>query len=213
VKLSNKIREKIMNTKVVKHNREAWLKSAMRVAVIGLAALVLAACQPAAQPAASQSAAAPGQVSGGGGQRSNFQMSPAAELPTTQSAVRGLVVKIDGNMLTVMEGGGFGGNFGGGTNGTPRPTPDGTPRAKPTPGGGTEVQVDVSNAQVYQDVTFANLNGQPPSGTVQQKVEASSLDKVVANSRVTIWGDQNGDQITAKVIVYTQARSSQPQQP
>ena len=209
-----------MNAKVMKSKRDAWRQSAVIVAMIGLAALVLAACQPADQSAASQPAAAQGQVAGGGGQRPNFQMSPAAELPTTQPAIRGMVVSVNGNTLTVMEGGGFGGNFGGGangtpraSNGTPRPTPNGTPRARPTPGGGTQVQVDVSSAQVYQDVTMASFNGQRPSGTIQQKVEASSLDKIAANSSVTIWGDQNGNQITAKVIVYTQLRSSQPQQP
>jgi len=202
-----------MNTKVVKNKREAWLKSAVLVTMIGLA-LVLAACQPADQPAATQAAAdSQGQGAGGGGQR--FQMSPAPELPTTQPAVRGMFVSLNGSTLIVMEGGGFGGNFGGanGTpragNGTPRPTPNGTPRARPTPGGGTQIQVDVSSAQVYQDVTMASFNGQRPSGTIQQKVEASSLDKIPANSFVTIWGDQNGNQIMAKVIVYTQARSSQ----
>ena len=200
-----------MNAKVVKNKREARAKGAMLVAVIGLVALVLAACQPAAQPTPTEVAGTQGQGFGGG-QRPNFQMSPAPELPTTQPVIRGQVVTLDGNTLTVMEGGGFGGNFGGGANnGTPRPTPNGTPRARPTPGGGTQVQVDVSGAQVYQDVTMASPNGQPPSGAIQQKVEVSSLDKVVANSRVTIWGDQNGDQIMAKIIVYTQPRSNQQQ--
>ena len=56
------------------------------------------------------------------------------------------------------------------------------------------------------DVTFASLNGQPPSGTVQQKVEASNLDGISENSRVTVWGEQNANQITAKVVVYSPPR-------
>jgi hypothetical protein len=71
--------------------------------------------------------------------------------------------------------------------------------------------VDVSGATIYQDVTFANLNGQPPSGTIQQVVQASSLTSLASSDRVTIWGDQNGSQITAKVVVYSQPRSFQQQ--
>ena len=166
-----------------------------------MAALLLAACQPAAQAATPQSF-------GAGGQRPNFQIQPAQELPTTQPVVTGIVVNQANGVLTVSEGN-F--NFRGGANGTPRPTSNGTPRPRPTPGGGTEIQVDASNAQVYQDVTFANLNGQPPSGTIQQKVETSNVDGISDNSRVTVWGDRNGDQIVAKVIVYSQPRPFQQQ--
>jgi len=199
-----------MNNRISTRNwQRGWLTSTWVVVMIVMAALLLAACQPAQQPAASQTGS---QGVGAGGQRPNFQMEPTKELPTTQPIVRGVVVKLDGNTLTVQEGnGGFG--FGGGANGTPRPrpTPDGTPRPRPTLGGGTDVQVDVSGATVYQDVTFANLNGQPPSGTIQQVVQASSLTSLASNDRVTIWGDQNGNQITAKVVVYSQPRSSQQQ--
>jgi len=103
-----------------------------------------------------------------------------------------------------------GGGFGGGGNGTPapyprgtprpRPTQEGTPRSRPTQGAAVDIQVDATNATVFEDTTFANLNGQPPSGTIQQTVEASSLDKIPTNGRVTVWGDRNGDQVTAKVI-------------
>jgi hypothetical protein len=192
-----------------KHN---LLSAGLLTAVLGLAVL-LAACQPAApsvaQPA-DQSAQTQGD-GGGNGQRPNFQMQPASELPTTAAALRGSLVKIDGNTLTVQEGG-F--NFGQ-DNGTPRPRPtsDGTPRPRPTRVAGPQVQVMVTgDTQYYQDVTFANLNGQPPSGTIQQKVEKSNLDALTANERVTVWGDKNGDQITAKVIVFSQFRGGRPQQ-
>jgi hypothetical protein len=170
-------------------------------------ALLLAACQPAAQ------AAQPQGAGGGNGQGANFQMQPAPELPTTAAALRGSLVKIDGNTLTVEEST-FGGNFGQG-NGTPRPRPtsDGTPHPRPTQVPGPQVQVTVNdNTQYYQDVTFANLNGQPPSGAIQQKVEKSSLDALTANERVTVWGDKNGDQISAKVIVFSQFSGGRPQQ-
>jgi hypothetical protein len=184
-----------------------------RSGVLGLmlvGVMLLAACQPAAQTA-DQSAPAQG-FSGGNGQRPNFQMTPAPELPSATPVARGALTKIDGNTLTVQEGNL---NFGSG-NGTPRPRPtsNGTPRPRPTQEPGRTVQVIVNgDTQYYQDVTFANLNGQPPSGAIQQKVEKGSLAALSDHERVTVWGDQNGDQITAKVIVYTQFRggfSSQP---
>ncbi len=189
--------------------RDVW-SGAVVMLVIILAGIVVAACQPAAQPADQSSAS---QNFGGSGQRPNFQMEPAKELPTTQPAVRGFVVRHDSSSLVVQIGNptfrpGAGGNQNGGT---PRPTPNGTPRARPTfVGGGTEVTVTVSSAtQVYQDVTFASLNGQPPTGTIQQKVEASNLDGIAANNIVTVWGERNGDEITAQVIVYSQPRNFQ----
>ncbi|GEM_PF-2270725 len=192
-----------------------------RIGALGLtmaAVVLLAACQPTGAPAAAQAPAADTQGSGGNnGQRSNFQMTPASELPTTTPVARGMVTKIDGNTLTVQEGGL---NFGQGNGGTPRPRPtsDGTPRPRPTQAPAQTIQVVVNgDTQYYQDVTFANLNGQPPSGAIQQKVEKGSLAALTGNERVTVWGDQNGDQITAKVIVYSQfrggAQGQQPQQP
>ncbi len=173
--------------------------------------ILLAACQPAAQ-AADQSAPAQG-FGGGNGQRPNFQMTPAPELPSATPVARGTLTKIDGNTLTMQEGG-F--NFGQGNGGTPRPRPtsDGTPHPRPTPATARTVQVIVNgDTQYYQDVTFANLNGQPPSGAIQQKVEKGSQAALSDNERVTVWGDQHGDLITAKVIVYTQFRGGgQPQQ-
>jgi hypothetical protein len=182
-----------------------------RLGVLGLmmvVVLLVAACQPAAQ-AADQSTQPQG-FGGGNGQGPNFQMQPAPELPTTAAALTGSLVKIDGNTLTVQEGL-RGGNFGQG-NGTPRPraTSNGTPRPRPTQVVGPQVQVTVNaETQYYQDVTFANLDGQPPSGTLQQKVEKSSLSALTDNERVTVWGDKNGDQIVAKVIVFSQAQGFQ----
>ncbi len=182
-----------------------------RIGVLGLmmaGVMALAACQPTAQ-AADQSAQAQGfGGNSGNGQRPNVQMQPAPELPTTQPAVRGFVVSHTGDSLVVQIGNP---NFRGGGQGQS----GGTPRPRPTVvGQGTDVTVTVtSDTVVYQDVTFANMNGQRPSGSIQQKVEKSSLDALTGNERVTVWGDQNGDQVTAKVIVYSQFRGGgQPQQ-
>ncbi len=190
--------------------RGRWLMGAAAVLV---ASLVLAACQSAAaQPAApsTDQSTQPQGFGGSNGQRPNFQMQPAAELPTDQPALRGMLVSVNGTNLTVQQGGfGFGGGNFGGNNGTPRAPQNGTPRPRPTPG--PEVQVDASGATVYEDTTFANLNGQRPSGTIQQTVVASSLDKIPANARVTIWGTLDGTQATATVVVYTQPRGGASQ--
>ncbi len=190
-------------SKSMTQKRGRWLMGAVVVLVSGL---LLAACQSAAQPASA------GQPQAGNGQRPNFQMQPAPELPTDQPALRGALVSLNGTTLTVQEGGGFGGGNFGGNNGTPRAPQNGTPRPRPTPG--PDVQVDASGATVYEDTTFANMtNGQRPSGTIQQTVVASSLDKIPATARLTIWGTLNGTQATAKVIVFSQFRGGgQPQQ-
>ncbi len=199
---------KVISMMKVEKQKKSFL---MRIGMLGVVIagmMLLAACQPAAQPA-DQSAQAQG-AGGGNGPRGNFQMQPAPELPTDQPAVRGMLVSVNGTTLTLQEGG-FGG-FGQG-NGTPRAPQNGTPRPRPTAGPTTDIQVDASGATVYEDTTFANLNGQRPSGTIQQTVVASSLDKIPTNARVTIWGTLNGTQATAKVIVFTQFRGGggQPQ--
>jgi len=198
--------------------KSQWIRGGL-IGLMISGVMLLAACQPAAQAAdqsAAQSADQPAQAQGSGGgngQRPNFQMQSAPELPTTQPVVRGFLVSHTGDSLVVqMRNPNF--RRGQGQGNGPRPTPNGTPGS--FTGQGTPVTVTVtSDTVVYQDVTFANLNGQRPSGSIQQKVEKSSLDALTGNERVTIWGDQNGDQITAKVIVYSQFRGGggQPQQP
>jgi hypothetical protein len=204
-----------MLTKLMaKKQRKNLLNRIGAVGLLLVAVLLVAACQPAAQ-ATDQATPLQGDA-GGNGQRFNFQMTPAPELPTSTPVARGVLTRIEGNTLTMQEGG-FGG-LGQGNGGTPRPRPtsDGTPRPRPTQAPARTVQVIVNDAtQYFQDVTFASLNGQPPSGAIQQKVEKGSLSALTANERITVYGDQNGDQITAKVIVYGQFRGGGqfPQQP
>ncbi len=174
-----------------------------------VAAFALAACQPAAQP--TDQSTQPQGFGGGNGQRPNFQMQPAPELPTTQPVVRGFVVGHNGNDLVVQIGNP---NFRQGQGNAQ--VNNGTPRPRPTiVGAGTDVTVTVtSDTTIYQDVTFASMNGQPPAnGTIQQKVEKGSLDALSNNERVTVWGTQNGNEVTAQVVVYSQPRNfQQPQQ-
>jgi len=135
-----------------------------------------------------------GEGGGSFGQRPNFQIEAAKELPATTPNVRGVLTKRADNALTVGVRNGF-------------------------PGGGDTgaaqiVDVVVTgDTTIYHDITQMNFDGQPPSGSVQQKVEPGSLDNINTNSRVTVWGEQNGNQFTAKVLVYTDPMTFQrPQQ-
>jgi hypothetical protein len=123
------------------------------------------------------------------GERPNFQIVPAAELPTTPPDVRGVVTRRADKTISVVKRGEFGSN--GGANQSQ---------------GSTAPQVEVvvmNDTVVYHDITRANLNEGAPSGTIQQKLEAGALDGINANSRITVWGDQSGQQLTAKVLVYS----------
>jgi hypothetical protein len=130
---------------------------------------------------------APGRGGDGGGffgQRPNFQIEAAKELPATTPNVRGVLTKRADTTLTVgVRNGGTGGG---------------------DTGAAQIVDVVVTgDTTIYHDITQMNFDGQPPSGAVQQKVEPGSLDSINTNSRVTVWGEQNGNQVTAKVLVYT----------
>lgn len=138
-----------------------------------------------------------GQFGVPGGGR-NFQMTPAKELPTTPADLNGDVTAIYGE--SVMVGQRFGRGF------RPDATPD---SAQPTSTPAPDVEVIVTaDTLIYQDTTPRPdfQNGQPPSGpvTLQQQVTLSSLSALPANSRVTVWGTRSGNQITAKIIVFTQ---------
>ncbi len=139
-----------------------------------------------------------GQFGGPNGGR-NFQMTPAKELPTTPADLNGVITAVYGE--SVMVGQRFGRGF------RPGATPD-PAQAASTPAPDVEVIV-TADTVIYQDTTpRPNFqNGQAtPSGpvTLQQEVTLSSLSALAANSRVTVWGVRTGNQITAKVIVYTQ---------
>jgi len=162
--------------------------------VVGITAVVTVALVVAGGAVAAgflSSRGREGRGEGGFGQRPNFQIEAAKELPTTSPALRGVVTKRTDNTLTVGQRGGPGSNS------------------------STSAQlIDVvvgTDTTIYHDVTQMNFNGQPPSGPIQQKVEPGSVDAINTNSRVTVWGDQSGNQIAAKVLVYSDLPAFRPQ--
>lgn len=127
-----------------------------------------------------------------GGQRPQVQIESAKELPSATPNLRGIVTKRDGATLSVGQRGG--------------------PEAGSN---GSASLIDVvvtSGTTVYHDTTQMNFDGQPPSGPIQQTVEPGKLDRIDVNNRVTVWGEQNGNQLTAKVLVYSDPFALQPPQ-
>jgi len=118
------------------------------------------------------------------GERPSFQIVTAAELPTTQPNVRGVVTQRAASTISITERGGFGPNEAQGAN-------------------APQVNVAVGNDTVfYHDITRVNLNEGAPGGAIQQKLEAGSLDGIKPNSRITVWGDPNSTPLAAKIVVY-----------
>lgn len=126
-------------------------------------------------------------------QRPQFQIEPAKGLPATTPNLQGVVTGRQDKTLSVSQRNGFGPGERGNEN---------------TP---TLEVVVTGDTTIYHDTTQRNFNGQPPTGPVQQQVEPGSLDEVNTNSRVTVWGDQSGNQLTAKVLVYTDPLAFRPQ--
>jgi hypothetical protein len=170
--------------------------------VVSIVAVVVAALVFAGGTFAAGLLAAPrrGGDGGFGGQRPNFQIQAAKELPADAPTLRGVVTRRTGNTLSVGQRNGFGpggGNGGGGDN-------------------VSTILVDVvidANTSLYHDTTQINFNGQrPPDGTIQQTIEPGAVDVISTNSRVTIWGTQTGNQLAAKVLVYTDPQAFRPPQ-
>ncbi len=164
--------------------RKEWLVTAGVAAVVALAVLVGGALVSGVLATSGRG----GLFNRPEGERPNFQIVPAAELPTTQPNVRGSVVQRTDKTISVVERGGFGSS--GAAN-------QAQSNAAP------QIEAVVTNdTLIYHDITRANLNEGAPSGTIQQKLEAGSLEGINPNSRITVWGDLSGQQLTAKVLVY-----------
>ena len=141
----------------------------------GVAVIVAALVFAGGAFAANQLSAPPreGEFGRFGGQRPQFQMIPAAELPTATPNLQGVVIARNANTLSVGQRNGFGQGGGGNENTTVMDV---------VVGGDTTF---------YHDITQRNFDGQPPSGPIQQKVEPGSVDGINPNSRVTVWGDRS----------------------
>jgi hypothetical protein len=171
-------------TTPVKNSRKEWAVVVGVAAVVALAVFVGGALVSGVMATSGRG----GLFNREPGDRPNFQIAPAAELPTTQPNVRGSVVQRTDKTISVVERGGFGPGEANQSQNNNAP----------------QIAVVVTNdTLIYHDITRMNLNEGAPGGTVQQKLEAGSLEAINPNSRITVWGDQSGQQLTAKVLVYS----------
>jgi hypothetical protein len=137
-------------------------------------------------------AAPPG--SGGGlvlmknGQRITLDLKPAPELPQRAPDVRGQLVEMKDNSLSVNTNATLEGAGGASAISQAGPT--------------TEVVI-TQDTKIYRDSTFDALQPPPPDGNVQQKVEPYTLAQAAKDGvdTVTAWGTKRGERLVADVVV------------
>ena len=132
----------------------------------------------------------------------SIQVTPAAELPTTQPAVIGSFVERKDKTIVIQSvsmGAGKGGGVvvqSGGGEGE-------AVAGSPLDSDGPKVEVVItSDSTIYLETT------QPPSApptsgenlVLQQTVVEGSLDDLTPQSFVTVWGRKSGDRIIAEIV-------------
>jgi hypothetical protein len=84
--------------------------------------------------------------------------------------------------------------------------PNGSVASSSTHDGPTVEVVVTTKTEVYRDTTMDQFNGKAlPNGspTIQQVLQAGSLDELGQDSMITVWGQKTGNRIIADVLVYT----------
>ena len=130
----------------------------------------------------------------------SIQITPAAELPTTQPAVIGSFVERKDNSIVLatvsMEAGG---------GGVVVQSSGGEGEAfagSPVENDGPKVEVVITGeTTIYIETT--QPSGPPSSGenlVLQQTVAEGSLDDLTSQSFVTVWGRKSADRIIAEVV-------------
>ena len=105
-----------------------------------------------------------------------------SQLPKDPAAAAGSVTKIQDAVITLARRGG----------GSNQP-------AGPSASAGTEIAVTADTK--YFKNTSSSGPGQGPNNAPQQiQVEAGTLNDVKVGGNITVWGQKNGERITAEVI-------------
>jgi len=130
-----------------------------------------------------------------GSQRFTFSSNsvvPAPELPTTKADVSGLYVEMKDNTMVIQIvslDGGIGGIVG---------------HSSVDVNSAPQVEIIItSKTIIYRDTTQASAISLGDNFTIQQKVEESSLDGLILPAMISIWGNESGDRIVAKVLLYS----------
>ena len=145
-----------------------------------------------------------GMPLGGNGEMMSIsiQVTPAAELPTTQPEVIGSFVERQDNTIVIQSvsiNAGQGGMVLQASSGG-----DGEAVAgSPVDNDGPKVEVVISNDTTIYLETTQPPSAPPTSGetqVLQQTVEEASLDDLTSQSFVTVWGRKSGDRIIAEIV-------------
>jgi hypothetical protein len=116
---------------------------------------------------------------------------PAPELPTTPPELTGLFVERRDNTVMVQEVS-FDPGLGGMLNDSPLDE-----------NSGPKVEVVITGeTTVYRETTDFGQSISEEDFSVQQTVQEDTLDKLNAQSMVTVWGRKNGDRVIAEVLLY-----------
>ena len=68
---------------------------------------------------------------------------------------------------------------------------------------GPVVEVVVTrDTLIYHDVTSQQFTDSSPSGSIQQVLDAGTLEEIGKDSIVSAWGERRGDHVVAGVLVY-----------
>lgn len=138
----------------------------------------------------------------------SFNMIPAPELPTTDPTLVGDFSERKDNTIFVKSFDFEGGDVAGGVMVVSAGPSDGAssseaPVTSENPAPKTEVVI-TSDTKIYRDATDFNIDGSTSeTQSIQQVVEAGSLDDLKSGSMVMVWGRKSGDRIIADVISYS----------
>jgi hypothetical protein len=147
----------------------------LRLPILLAAVLVLAA----AVFVAVSLALSPGQaLSALTGQRRDFTLIPATELPPTQADLFGSVIEVRDNSIMLR----------------PITKSAGDQNSPPV-----EVVV-TANTKVFMDTT-SDRTGTIIDGKLQQTLEPFDINNIVATDTVVAWGSRRGDRLAAEVVV------------
>jgi hypothetical protein len=177
--------------------RKSWIIGGLVVMVL-LAGAAFVAGRMLNQPELSGGLVPGSQAEGGKAPRVRRELIRASELPASEPDAIGPFVERRDNSLLVA----FGSKFQVLTN------KDGAVSTKGQDSGQRLEVVVTTATALYEDITDqpSTDGASPPAGgKVQQKVAAGALDGIGTNSMVMVWGERNGDRLTAKVVVYTPA--------
>jgi hypothetical protein len=132
--------------------------------------------------------------SGPGGKSVSIKETKAKELPQTSPTVVGVMTGRQDNVLSLGTG-----KISVNTHIKPGAQP--TTQASYT---GPVVQIVVAHdTQIYKDVTPLNPEELfKTGGKVQQVVAPGTIDDIGQNTMVQVWGNRQGDRITASVLLY-----------